>query len=189
MRDETNVISVLMADHREFERMFGELNGLSRSDSAGREDMAQRLIAELMQHSVAEEQYLYPAARRRVPDGERIVRHEIDEHAEAERTMRELEDVDPVDQRFDVLVHQLADEILHHVEDEEEELFPLLQEHGDDAELRDLGREVLAAKKAAPTRPHPSMPDTPPLNKLAGAGAGLVDRLRDALTGRGGHGK
>jgi hypothetical protein len=43
------------------------------------------------------------------------------------------------------------------------------------------------AKKMAPTRPHPAAPDTPPANKLLAPGAGLVDRLRDALTGRGKH--
>lgn len=41
------------------------------------------------------------------------------------------------------------------------------------------------AKKPAPTRPHPAAPDKPPANKLLGPGAGLVDRARDMLTGRG----
>jgi hypothetical protein len=44
---------------------------------------------------------------------------------------------------------------------------------------------VRRAKKMAPTRPHPSAPDTPPANKLLAPGTGLVDRLRDALSGRG----
>ncbi|MCV2457821.1 hemerythrin domain-containing protein, partial [Streptomyces sp. ICN988] len=41
------------------------------------------------------------------------------------------------------------------------------------------------AKKTAPTRPHPSAPNTPPANKLLAPGAGMVDRARDLLTGRG----
>ena len=36
----------------------------------------------------------------------------------------------------------------------------------------------------APARPHPSAPDKPPANKIPGPGVGLVDRMRDALTGR-----
>ena len=40
-------------------------------------------------------------------------------------------------------------------------------------------------KAIAPTRPHPSAPDTPPLNKILAPGAGLVDRIRDKITGRG----
>ncbi|MFC7818964.1 hemerythrin domain-containing protein, partial [Streptomyces sp. NPDC057367] len=52
-------------------------------------------------------------------------------------------------------------------------------------ELMKLGDKVRQAKKTAPTRPHPSAPDTPPANKLLAPGAGMVDRVRDALTGRG----
>lgn len=51
--------------------------------------------------------------------------------------------------------------------------------------LNELGDKVRTAKKTAPTRPHPSAPDTPPGNKLLGPGVGLMDRARDLLTGRG----
>jgi hypothetical protein len=51
--------------------------------------------------------------------------------------------------------------------------------------LRRLGEQIQAAKDRAPTRPHPSAPDRPPLNKLLAPGAGLVDRIRDHLSGRG----
>jgi hypothetical protein len=45
--------------------------------------------------------------------------------------------------------------------------------------------KVRSAKQHAPTRPHPSAPDTPPANKLLAPGTGMVDRRRDMLTGRG----
>lgn len=48
--------------------------------------------------------------------------------------------------------------------------------------LVELGDQVQKAKRMAPTRPHPSAPDTPPLNKVVGPGAGLVDRTRDRLS-------
>ncbi|MBP5910566.1 hemerythrin domain-containing protein, partial [Streptomyces sp. LBUM 1478] len=51
--------------------------------------------------------------------------------------------------------------------------------------LNSLGDKVRTAKKTAPTRPHPAAPDTPPANKLLAPGMGLVDRMRDALSGRG----
>ena len=51
--------------------------------------------------------------------------------------------------------------------------------------LGDLGEKVRRAKAMAPTRPHPAAPDTPPANKLLAPGAGLVDRARDFVTGRG----
>jgi hypothetical protein len=51
--------------------------------------------------------------------------------------------------------------------------------------LGDLGEKIRRAKAMAPTRPHPAAPDTPPANKLLAPGAGLVDRARDFVTGRG----
>jgi hypothetical protein len=51
--------------------------------------------------------------------------------------------------------------------------------------LCELGEKFEKSKKLAPTRPHPSAPDRPPANKILGPGVGLIDRMRDALSGRG----
>ena len=50
--------------------------------------------------------------------------------------------------------------------------------------LVEVGAKVQAAKKLAPTRPHPSAPHSELFHKTVGPGVGMVDRLRDALTGR-----
>ena len=52
-------------------------------------------------------------------------------------------------------------------------------------ELMTLGKELRAAKKVAPTRPHPNAPDSPPANMIVGGAAAVVDRARDAVSGRG----
>ena len=48
----------------------------------------------------------------------------------------------------------------------------------------DLGRKVEAAKQVAPTRPHPGSPNSELFHMTVGMGVGMVDRLRDALSGR-----
>lgn len=179
----SDVVSVLTEDHRAVERVFGELES-RQGDPRHRREMADHVIAELVRHSVAEEQYLYPAVRKALPGGDELADHEISEHGEAERTMKDLDGVDPTDPRFDELLGKLMSEIRHHVEEEESSLFPRLREACNEAELVDLGGKIEQAKVAAPTRPHPSAPDTPPMNKILGPGAGLVDKMRDALTGR-----
>jgi hypothetical protein len=68
-------------------------------------------------------------------------------------------------------------------EEEERDLFRRLRQICSDDELRDLGDKVRTAKKVAPTHPHPSAPDTPPGNFVAGPMAGLVDKVRDAFSG------
>ena len=179
----SDVITVLTDDHRAVERVFQELESGSGSPEH-RRDLADHVIAELVRHSVAEEQYLYPATRKALPDGDQIADHELSEHAEAERTMNELDGVDPTEARVNELLGTLMSQIRHHVKDEEEDLFPRLQEACSESELTELGEQIVRAKQTAPTRPHPAAPDKPPMNKLLDPGAGLVDRMRDALSGR-----
>lgn len=178
-----DMIDILIDDHREADELFAELES-GRGSVEHRRDLADTVTAELVRHSVAEEEYLYPAARRALSDGQQVAEHEISEHAEAERTMKELEGVAADDPRFDELCRKLAAEIRHHVEEEENDLFPRLREACAEQELAELGKAVEAAKSLAPTRPHPQAPDRPPWNKLLAPGAGFVDRVRDALSGR-----
>jgi hemerythrin superfamily protein len=183
--EQTDLISVITKDHREVEQVFTELES-RRGTPDHRRRLADHVITELVRHSVAEEQVMYPAARRHLDDGDELADHEIEEHAEAEEVMKQLEDVPAEDPRFDHLLGELMKDIRHHIEDEEKDLLPKLQEACSREELRDLGAKVVRAKKIAPTRPHPSAPDRPPANLILDPGVGMIDRLRDALGKRDG---
>lgn len=186
MSDDTrDVIEVLEHDHREVEEMFARFRTVPRQDSEERQKIADQLVIELVRHAVAEEQYLYPASKAAIPGGAELVEHEIREHAEAEQTMNRLDGLRPDDEDFDATVFELEAQISHHIAEEEGKLFPALRANASAEELRELGAKVEAAKKIAPTRPHPMAPDRPPLNKLLGPGTALVDRIRDLITGRG----
>ncbi|GIH79633.1 hemerythrin [Planobispora longispora] len=186
MTRETDVVGVLMHDHREVEQMFTELEGLSAGDTERRRELTEKVITELVRHSVAEEAYLYPAVRDLIPGGDALADRELAEHAEAEETMKELERTDVSEARHEILMNRLIAEVRAHVQEEENMLFPKLRESTDESRLAELGHKIQAIKKIAPTHPHPSAPDTPPGNMMMGPLAGLVDRMRDALTGRGG---
>lgn len=179
-----DVIEVLTHDHREVEEMFGEF---AVATPAERRRILNDISIELVRHAVAEEMYLYPAVREHVPGGDMIADKEIADHAEVERLLKELDDADPANASTTTIVHRLIDDVSDHVRDEENNLFPLLAKHATEEELLKLGEQVQDAKKKAPTRPHPAAPDRPPLNKILAPGAGLIDRIRDHLTGRGGH--
>jgi len=178
-----NLISVITQDHREVEAVFQELES-GEGTPEHRRDLADHVIAELVRHSVAEEEYMYPAAREALEGGDELADHELEEHAEAEKLMKQLDGLDPTDPRFDELLGTLMAEIRHHIEEEETDLLPKLEAACSQEQLRDLGEKVVRAKAMAPTHPHPSAPDKPPANKLLAPGAALVDRMRDALTGR-----
>ncbi|CAL9651261.1 hemerythrin domain-containing protein [Streptomyces lavenduligriseus] len=179
-----NVIQELTTDHREVEEIFGRFEALPPG-SPDRKNLCDQATIELVRHSVAEEAYLYPAVREHVAGGDALADKELEDHAKAEQIMKDLEGCQADDPRFDTLMTQLMSEIRSHVTDEEQNLFPRLEAACPPDALMELGDKVRRAKQTAPTRPHPSAPDTPPANKLLAPGAGLVDRLRDALSGRG----
>lgn len=170
----TDLIDVLVDDHRRVETLFAELEADTVGDEAvpaHRRDVVDVVVAELVGHAVAEELYLLPAVRELLPDGDRIADRELHRHADAERIMDSLDPADPT---------ALIAAIRAHIEEQERDLFRRLRQVCPPDRLEDLGHRAEAAKRIAPTRPHPHAP----ANRLGAAGAGLVDRVRDALTNR-----
>lgn len=176
-----DVVDLLTTDHHEVLELVSKIPG---AEPAQRRDMADMVIAELMRHSVAEEMFVYPAMREHLPDGDAAVQDDIDEHQQLIEVMKELEGIDAADPRFLEALGRLEQLLRHHVSDEEDDQFPRLRAHLTRDQLVAMGTEVAAAKRAAPTRPHPSAPHSALFHKTLGPGVGLVDRLRDALTGR-----
>ena len=98
--------------------------------------------------------------------------------------MKKLEGADVNSAEFEEHLNKLSAILADHVQDEETEQFPRLRQHIPQEELTELAAKVESAKKLAPTRPHPAAPNNQVFHKLVGPGVGLVDRLRDKLTGR-----
>jgi len=177
-----DVVDVLTADHRDVQALIGEI--WTVRDPMIRRDLTDTAISELVRHAVAEEMYVYPAMKKYLDDGEKAVEHDIAEHKELEETMKALESVDVSTPDFDDKLRRLEEILTDHVQDEESEQFPELRRVIPAEELRELAGKVETAKKLAPTRPHPAAPNSELFHKLVGPGVGLVDRLRDKLTGR-----
>nr|MDQ3824800.1 hemerythrin domain-containing protein [Actinomycetota bacterium] len=66
----------------------------------------------------------------------------------------------------------------------EEKLFLQLKSAMSDEARRELGADLLTAKKVAPTRPHPDTPASPAVLKTAGIAAAAADKVRDAVGDR-----
>src|SRR5436305_5279789 len=124
-----DVIELLEHDHREVEAMFAEFE--KATDPSERRTIADKIIIELVRHSEAEEQAVYPAMRKALPDGDQLVEHEISEHSEAEEVMKKLDGMDPEDAQFAVLMGQLQSAITAHVKEEETDAFPRFRQQVD----------------------------------------------------------
>lgn len=181
-RYDSDVISILTTDHEEMMELIGRIEG-TRSGTEKR-DLADTLIAEIMRHAVAEEMFVYPAIERHVPGGEDDVERDKDEHDEIVKVMKQIERTDAAAGTFAALIQQLKTKLAHHIASEETQQFPQLRSHLAADDLVSIGHKVENAKKIAPTRPHPHAPHSELFHKTLGGGVGLVDRLRDTLTGR-----
>ncbi|MEU9487495.1 hemerythrin domain-containing protein [Streptomyces decoyicus] len=179
-----DVIAELTTDHREVEELFTQFEDAPPGSEARRR-LVDALTIELVRHSVAEEQYLYPAVREHLEEGDALADKELADHARVEQLLNDLQQREADDLDFDRLVLKLRTEVTAHVDDEENHLFAQLRNGVHPYVLEQLGDKVRQAKKTAPTRPHPGAPSTPPANKLLAPGLGMVDRVRDYLSGRG----
>jgi hemerythrin superfamily protein len=177
-----DVVDVLISDHRDVTALIANI--WSVADPMIRRDLTDTAISELVRHAVAEEMYVYPAMRKHLPNGDEAVEHDIEEHKELERAMKDLEAVDVSGTEFDGVLRRLEALLADHVQDEESEQFPELRRAIPHDELVEMAGKVERAKKLAPTRPHPSAPNSELFHKIAGPGVGLVDRLKDLITKR-----
>ena len=182
-----DVVDLLSADHREFDRIFRELEQLmgrtGPEDLRRKRELVDEVTIGLVKHSVAEETQVYPKVEKKVDKDE--AEHAKHEHAEAEETMKRLERMDPDDARFDTEVRALIHEIRHHVEEEEGRMFTDLRATFSRDELVQMAEKVEGVKKLAPTRPHPMTPNDATVRTVVGPVASLLDHLRDAVSGRG----
>ena len=182
-----DVVDLLSADHREFERIFQQLEQLrGRGDEESlkrKRELVDEVTIGLVKHSVAEETQVYPRVEKEIDKEE--AEHSKHEHAEAEEAMKALERMDADDPGFDGAVRELIADIRHHVEHEESRMFAELRARFSHDQLVEMAGQVETVKKFAPTRAHPMTPNDASVRLAVGPVASLLDHLRDAVSGRG----
>jgi hemerythrin-like domain-containing protein len=142
--------SLLEKQHRKVEGIFKKLE-------AGKEDpkpLLQELADDLAAHMAIEQDLFYPAVKSVDED---VIGEAFEEHAVAEIALRRLLATDPSDESFQAKVTTLKELIEHHVEEEEEELFPKVEKALDKEALSILGDEMKAAFEAALAEGHEAL--------------------------------
>jgi hemerythrin-like domain-containing protein len=187
------VFEILAKDHEEVRRMLAELetgptaaDGASEDELLLRKRMTEQLVIEQSQHEAVEEMYFWPLVRERVMDGDWLADEATVQEQEAKQMLYRLDKAEASDADFEQLLSMFTLAAREHIAFEENQVWPGLRSGLTAAETEELGDLLTERKKAAPTRPHPNTPGTPGVQKTTGPAAGLVDKIRDAMTGRGG---
>lgn len=134
--------ALLKADHRAVEKLFGQFE--KAKDGDRKKALADKICLELRVHMQIEEEIFYPASREFLKD-EDIVDEAVVEHAAAKDLIGEIEAMQPTEDLYDAKVKVLAEQIEHHVGEEETEYFPKVKET--DMDLKAIGARMAARKE------------------------------------------
>jgi hemerythrin superfamily protein len=138
---EMSAIDFLEEDHRQVEKFFDEYQELE--DASDKNQLAVKICTMLQAHTQIEEEIFYPAAREAIENPE-LIDEAIVEHASAKQLIAEIENMKPGDELYDAKVKVLQEQVLHHVEEEEGELFP--QVEASELDLEALGKKMAERK-------------------------------------------
>lgn len=133
---------LLRHDHREVERL------LKQFESAGGEDAQREIVntvcTELLVHTQIEEDLFYPAVRQAIDAQDTMDEAEV-EHASVKQLIAELGRMKPGDNLYDAKVMVLSEYVKHHVKEEEDEMFPMVEKS--EIDLEALGEELALLKQ------------------------------------------
>lgn len=143
MAENRDVVDLIEEDHREVERLFGELTNTPEK----RRLLLPVLTSLLVAHSRAEEAEVYPVARDEAGEVDEVA-HSQEEHEEAERLLQELAETDPASGDFEQKLHDLVAAVTHHVNEEESTVLPGMRQRLSDDRRRELGEAFVRTREA-----------------------------------------
>lgn len=135
-----NAIELLIEQHDEVEDLFDQIE--EAEDDEEKVTLVQMLADNLAAHATIEEKIFYPAAYGEGEKTDDLLREAVEEHLAVKRLIADLLDMGPSDENFDAKVKVLKEQVEHHVEEEETELFARVRKVLDKDELVRLGEEM-----------------------------------------------
>ena len=182
-----DALAFLRADHQSVLGMFEVLDGAPTGTGAvrsGLDTMVTNLVIAESQHEAIEEQWFWPAVRRVLDNGDELADAAVAQEQEGKKLLQRLEDGNPGEVEYHDALQEFIKAGREHIAYEQEVVWPLFAAAVSSDELEQHGEKLAAARKVAPTRPHPDTPADSLVQKAMGAGAAVTDHIRDAVSGR-----
>jgi len=145
----SDAIDLLKADHRRVKDLYDDFK--DATGKASRAKIANEAMLELKIHTEIEEKLFYPTVRRALvaaigkADATDMMNEADEEHHVCKLLIAELETLDPGSDHWDAKFTVLCENVLHHVKEEEGEMFP--QARKLDLDLEALGHEMMERKQ------------------------------------------
>src|SRR4051812_17176422 len=123
-----NALTLLKQDHGNVEHLFERFEHLDTDDAVTQREVVDKIIEHLSIHAAIEEQVFYPGVRAAVEEATDDVLEGLEEHHVLKWTLSELEELAPTNERFAAKMRVLMESVRHHVEEEENDLFPKVRD-------------------------------------------------------------
>ena len=143
-----DALAMLKEDHDKVKKLLTELESTTERGVKTREDLFARIKSELTVHEIIEEEIFYPALKDH-PKAKDIVLEGYEEHHVVDLLMGELEELDVDDESWGAKATVMKENIEHHIEEEEGEMFKSARSVFDRAELDELGTRMAERKEQA----------------------------------------
>lgn len=141
--DSRDVVELILADHREFERLLRALRNREEDRTTRLRELADLLVA----HAEAEEQEVYPVLKRKAPEEAEEIEHGSEEHSEGHEALFELQRADPSDHdEFEEKLEELSEALTHHLDEEERDVLNAAREKVSDDVRNELGEAFMRVR-------------------------------------------
>ena len=135
----TGAVEILKEQHDKVKKAFKEFEKLDREDTEAQQQLVQTVCEDLKLHTTLEEELFYPAAREAIDDEDLMNEAQV-EHETAKMLIEQLENMGPDDPNFHATFTVLGEYVMHHVKEEEGEMFPAAKKS--DLDLEELGARM-----------------------------------------------
>jgi len=140
-----DAVTLLKDDHDTLKKILNDLDSTTERGVKTREELFTRVRRELEVHEAIEEEIFYPALKEH-PKAKDLVLEAYEEHNVVDMVMAEIQDTPYDDEAWGAKLTVMKENIEHHIEEEEGEMFPQAREVFARSELQELGDRMQARK-------------------------------------------
>ncbi|RHZ52741.1 hypothetical protein CDV55_100500 [Aspergillus turcosus] len=173
----TRLADAIRDDHRELEDAYNKILAAATADEKRR--WQNQFTWELARHSIGEELIVYPLMEKNLPNGKAMADKDRAEHQSVKEHLYKFQGLSPEDAEFESTLKALWKDLGQHIKEEETEDLPTLEKTLDQTDSESQTKKFMRTKKFIPTRSHPSAPDKPPFETVAGLMAAPIDHISD----------
>ena len=142
-----HALKLLKKDHSTVQSLINRFERVAKSAYEKKNELFAEIRRELQLHAKAEEEIFYPAVKAFNGIGRILISEALKEHRDIDQLLTQISRLKPTDKNYDEKIETLIENVEHHVEEEEGQIFRFAEENCTQEQLEDLGRQIEDRKK------------------------------------------